>query len=236
MEKLIKKENGQWDIEKIELNLDDEIEQSKSGKVKPEPEIPTDRKDTKANVRQDRLLAEKKSRENFKQQQAKPAESPFKVDQPKVPLTKSELEEKIEQLEKALEDLKKQSFKDVKAANAGKELVGIKGYGSEAKIGGGPAMTGKPRHYQMRTGEGEPATTKSGKPIMSTNGPAGSEPYHADFTAEDHKDAYYVHGIEANQHRGRKDQVHPDLIAHHDGMASAHWKAYQDMLKQKRGG
>jgi hypothetical protein len=71
---------------------------------------------------------------------------------------------------------------------------------------------------------------------MSTNGPEGTEPYHANYTAEDHKDAYYAHGIHANGLKKLKGEVHPDLIAHHKTMEQAHWKAYQGMLDQKRGG
>lgn len=209
-------------IAKMELDLDKEIEENKAGKFKEEPDFAVSR-----NEMRDIKTADKQKIKPKVVNQIPPVQS-------KVPLTKSvdesNLDEKLDKLEKALEDLKKQNFKAIQEQNRGKELVGVKGYGSDLRVGGGPAMTGKPRHYAFEE------KTKSGKTIMSTDGREGEAPYHSGFTADDHKDAYYAHGNQANDLKKLKGQVHPDLITHHENQAAMHWRVYQGMLQQKRGG
>jgi hypothetical protein len=53
MEKITKNKNGQWDIEKVELNLDKEIEENKKGPVI-EPDFPSSVKDKKEEENLDR--------------------------------------------------------------------------------------------------------------------------------------------------------------------------------------
>jgi hypothetical protein len=318
MEKITKNKNGQWNIEKIELNLDKEIEEGKAGK--PTEDYPLTTSESNVVARQDR--------KKIKQ----PQQPQFKVAQPKVPLTKndtedmekgikstlaaaglaaaglaantahadvdphtdlhnrlsamnvmgeyhvggksgsvvkepgqfkaspehpsstfniehtdknktatgnffgpdaekakaalhnfynthinktpnmmvkSELDEKLEQLEKALDDLK--------AASKEKEMFGVK----NGVVGPGPAMTGKPKHYQM-------GTTESGKPIMSTHGRDEANAYHSAFTPEEHKQAYFMHANKAKElsASNMKQHVHPDLPAHHSEMSKFHWDSY----------
>lgn len=137
------------------------------------------------------------------------------------------MEEKLEQLQKAFEQLKSMTSNELTAANRGKQLVGIRGEGDRRIVAGGPAMTGIPRNYQM-------GQTKSGKPIMSTDSNKGGAPYHANYEAEDHKDAYFAHGNQANELKRLRNQVHPDLVTYHENKAKEHWNAYQGLIQKKR--
>jgi hypothetical protein len=207
MEKITKNKNGQWDIEKVELNLDKEMEENKKGPVI-EPDFPSSVKDKKEEENLDRK--KKMAKQPMFGQKMVPA------------LKKTDLEERIEKLEKALEDLKKQNFRELKALNQAKQKIGVKTSNSgEAIIGSSPALSGVPKHYPM-------AVTKTGKQIMSTHGKGETDSYHSGFTPEDHKEAYWIHGEKAKELSSpqMKPHVHPDLPAHHDAMSKFHWNEY----------
>jgi hypothetical protein len=199
MEKITKNKNGQWDIEKAELNLDNVIEDNKKGPANP-PDFPSI-----SNEKAEESKQEKKKDKKVKE------------------IKKSDIiDEKLEQLEKALGDFKNKTLADVQAANKVKQRIGVKTTSSgEAVVGTGPALSGIPKHYPM-------AVTKTGKQIMSTHGKGEAEPYHSSFTPEDHQQAYWAHGEKAKELSSpqMRPHVHPDLPAHHEAMAKFHWNEY----------
>jgi len=200
MEKITKNKNGQWDIEKVELNLDQEIKESKSDKTNEELDFPVGQ-----NEMRDIKVVDKQKDLNKSEE-----------------YENSSFDEKLEQLEKALGDLKNRTISDLQTANQVKQRTGVKTTSSGGTVvGTGPALSGIPKHYPM-------AVTKTGKQIMSTHGKGEAEPYHSSFTPEDHKEAYWAHGEKAKELSSpqMKPHVHPDLPAHHDAMAKFHWDNY----------
>ena len=201
MEKVTKNKNGQWDIEKSDLNLDNVIEENKKGPAN-QPDFPSVSNEAAEEAKQDKKITKKPVNE----------------------IKKSEdiLDEKLEQLEKALGDFKNRTISDLQAVNQAKQRTGVKTTNSGGTVvGTGPALSGIPKHYPL-------GVTKTGKQIMSTHGKGEAEPYHSSFTPEDHKEAYWAHGEKAKELSApqMRPRVHPDLPVHHDTMAKFHWDEY----------
>jgi hypothetical protein len=156
-----------------------------------------------------------------------------KSDNPAVEIVQEDaaLFEKVELLVKELKSLSKTTSSDSKELANVKQKIGVTGYGSSLRIGSGPAMSGKPRMHNF-SGENR---TKSNKEVFSMHNKENdsSKPaYHDSFSAQDHKDAYYIHGNTARELTAGKT-THPDLAQHHNDMAKFHWNAYQNKLGNK---
>lgn len=147
------------------------------------------------------------------------------------PLNKS----KLDQLEKALKQLKKEDYwqskkpvdaiarenaKNLEAFKQAKMGVG-QSSGSKLQVGSDPRLSGIAKEYEM-------GKTKSGKSVMSLPDHAS----HGNFTEADHGDAFVFHK------RMRDDlkadpQVNPKLVQHHQDAAAFHSKM-QAQLRASR--
>ena len=121
---------------------------------------------------------------------------------PSVGIVQKSLDEKLEQLEKALGDLKKVNPNTWVVTNSnGKNIETTS-----------PAATGEAPHIKI-------GTTTTGKPVMSTH----KDSYYKSFTPNEHREAFTIHGkLRQNLEGKHPSQMNTSLINHYKQMETFH--------------